>query len=396
MFEIYGGAKTLKQWSKNEKLIVNELPLGSEVHFYNDPNKEDPLLTKVYDMTDESGKTIRVCNIPNILLMEVNKIKAWVPEKIKGLYGKMHTISIAREKYITVEPAEKPADYVYEETELDYCCPGGGVTSWDELEGKPFGIVNELALSLTVVNGDAYAEGVSFCFIEDEAYTFVYEGVEYVPTCTVLDAETIAYGNLTLMGFDAADTGEPFCFVWFDGSISGPVTSPTSGAATLVIKGKVIKSLGADYIGRLTQKNMPLTRVISSDSETFEDDLEALRQTLNLSFAANYSVLPRVMLNVAEGDGNYQYAGEITGVSNGVSSGVNWYYVTTCQAASTRGIPVWVCYRFERGNPANVSKLTRITNTSLTLAGPNATNYFTIKVDASGTITATEVDFETL
>lgn len=126
MFEIYGGAKTLKQWSKNEKLIVNELPLGAEVHFYNNPNEEDPLLTEVYDMTDESGKTIRVCNIPNILLMEANKIKAWVPEKIKGLYGKMHTISIAREKYITVEPAEKPTDYVYEETELDYCCPGGG------------------------------------------------------------------------------------------------------------------------------------------------------------------------------------------------------------------------------------------------------------------------------
>ena len=126
MFEIYGGAKTLKQWSKNEKLIVNELPLGAEVHFYNNPNEEDPLLTEVYDMTDDSGKTIRVCNIPNILLMEANKIKAWVPEKIKGLYGKMHTISIAREKYITVEAAEKPADYVYEETELDYCCPGGG------------------------------------------------------------------------------------------------------------------------------------------------------------------------------------------------------------------------------------------------------------------------------
>lgn len=122
MFEIYGGQKTLKQWSKNHKLVVNELPLGAEVHFYNDVNAEHPLQTGVYDMTDSNGKTIRVCNIPNILLTEANKIKVWVPEKIQGLYGKMHTISIPRTKYITVEPAKKPADYVYEETDLDSDC----------------------------------------------------------------------------------------------------------------------------------------------------------------------------------------------------------------------------------------------------------------------------------
>ena len=186
MFEIYGGAKTLKQWSKNEKLIVNELPLGSEVHFYNNPNEEDPLLTEVYDMTDESGKTIRVCDVPNILLMEANKIKARVPEKIKGLYGKMHTISIAREKYITVEPAEKPTDYVYEETELDYCCPGGGaggVTSWNDLPDRPFGepcLVEKIIFEGQVDCSNTYSDNiVEHTFALGEKYAVVIDGVSY-------------------------------------------------------------------------------------------------------------------------------------------------------------------------------------------------------------------------
>lgn len=119
MFEIYGGQKTLQQWRKNEKLVVNELPLGAEVHFYNDVTEEHSLQTPVYDMTEDSGKTIRVCDIPNVMLTKSSKIKVWVPEKIQGLYGKMHTLSIPRTRYIVVEPAEKPADFVYEETKLD-------------------------------------------------------------------------------------------------------------------------------------------------------------------------------------------------------------------------------------------------------------------------------------
>ena len=118
MFEIYGGQKTLKQWSKNQKLIVNELPLGAEVQFFNKVDEEHPLQTPVYDITVDEV-VIRVCDIPNILLQEANTIKVMVPDRIKGLYGKMHTIAIAREKYIPVEPAERPEDYVYEETELD-------------------------------------------------------------------------------------------------------------------------------------------------------------------------------------------------------------------------------------------------------------------------------------
>lgn len=118
MFEIYGGAQSLKQWDKNQKLIVEKLRVGSEVNFYNDPYDDDPISTAVYEIQN-GDKTYVVCDIPNILLTEAKKFKACVPEVIPGPFGNNYRISGSRERYFEVEPAEKPADYVYEETPLE-------------------------------------------------------------------------------------------------------------------------------------------------------------------------------------------------------------------------------------------------------------------------------------
>lgn len=37
MFKIYGGATKFKQWTQDNKLIMDELPIGADVMFYNDP-----------------------------------------------------------------------------------------------------------------------------------------------------------------------------------------------------------------------------------------------------------------------------------------------------------------------------------------------------------------------
>ena len=126
MFEIYGGKTAFKQWDKNQKLIMGRLPVGAEVHFYNDPFEDDPLMTEIYEMQDETGKTIRVCNVPNILLKTDSKIKACVPEKVRGQYGNLYSVVGPRERIYEVKTAVKPADYVYEETEFSSCCPGSG------------------------------------------------------------------------------------------------------------------------------------------------------------------------------------------------------------------------------------------------------------------------------
>lgn len=111
MFEIYNGTDKFTQWTKDNKLIMNELPVGAEVLFYNDPNEDEPQVAEVYEMQD-GDKTIHVCNIPNILLTRTNKIKVRVPEKVKGLYGNVHKIVGNREKYFEIMATEKPADYI--------------------------------------------------------------------------------------------------------------------------------------------------------------------------------------------------------------------------------------------------------------------------------------------
>ena len=137
MFKIYGGHEKFTQWTKDQKLIMSQLPVGAEVLFYNDPTVDDPLITEVYEMEDETGKTIKVCNVPNIFLMETKTIKVRIPNLIVGRYGIHHKYIGIQTKYFEVEEAEKPSDYVYEETETEGCSgshsgsTSGGVTEDD-------------------------------------------------------------------------------------------------------------------------------------------------------------------------------------------------------------------------------------------------------------------------
>lgn len=119
MFNIYGGHEKFTQWTKDQKLIMSQLPVGAEVLFYNDPTVDDPLITEVYEMEDETGKTIKVCNVPNIFLTETKTIKVRIPNLIIGRYGIHHKYIGIQTKYFEVEAADKPSDYVYEETETE-------------------------------------------------------------------------------------------------------------------------------------------------------------------------------------------------------------------------------------------------------------------------------------
>ena len=133
MFNIYGGAELFKQWTSGQKLIMEKLPVGADVHFYNDPNEDDPLITEAYEFQDEDGNKIIVCDVPNILLTKTLKIKVFVPNPCYGAYGLVRSITGPYEKYFEVEAAEKPEDYVYEETPLKGCgCEHTGGSISDE------------------------------------------------------------------------------------------------------------------------------------------------------------------------------------------------------------------------------------------------------------------------
>lgn len=130
MFKIYGGHEKFTQWTKNQKLIMSQLPVGAEILFYNDPTVDDPLITEVYELEDENGKTIKVCNVPNIFLTETKKIKVRIPNLIIARYGIHHKYVGIQTKYFEVVAAEKPSDYVYEETETEGCnCSNSGSNS---------------------------------------------------------------------------------------------------------------------------------------------------------------------------------------------------------------------------------------------------------------------------
>ena len=104
MFKIYDGREHFWQWDLNQKLIVED-PTINEVHFSNRADS-DSLPVEVYE---ENG--LRVANVPNILLQEDLKIKAYA-------YSVDHT---KHEAWFYVTTKSKPADYVYTETEVkDY------------------------------------------------------------------------------------------------------------------------------------------------------------------------------------------------------------------------------------------------------------------------------------
>ena len=145
MFKIYGGATKFKQWTKDNKLIMDELPIGADVMFYNDPNEDDPLITEVYEIRDEEDNVFRVCDVPNILLTKTEKIKVRIPKVVKGLYGNLYKVAGRNEMIFEVESAEKPEDYVYEKTEMNTIDPSRLPTSVPMIDSAVVGQVPKVA-----------------------------------------------------------------------------------------------------------------------------------------------------------------------------------------------------------------------------------------------------------
>lgn len=132
MFKIYDGREHFWQWDLNQKLIVED-PTINEVHFSNRAD-EDSLPVEVYE---ENG--LRVANVPNILLQEDLKIKAYA-------YSVDHT---KHEDWFYVTTKSKPADYVYTETE---------VKDYNSLLDKMNGKVDKSDILTEVITDEVYTD----------------------------------------------------------------------------------------------------------------------------------------------------------------------------------------------------------------------------------------------
>lgn len=104
MLAIYDGRSHFWQWDSGQRLTVASAS-ACEVHFRN-PDGDAALTVGTYV---HNGKT--VADVPNILLQDNHSIVAWV-------YICIGDECTVKEHSFEVWPRQKPADYVYTETEV--------------------------------------------------------------------------------------------------------------------------------------------------------------------------------------------------------------------------------------------------------------------------------------
>lgn len=105
MLTIHDGRPAFYQWDTGQKLRVNNPGRICEVHYKN-PGEDTALVVSTYTL---DGQT--VADVPNILLQQAGKLTAYV-------YICMGDACTIDKAIFDIKPRQKPADYVYTETEI--------------------------------------------------------------------------------------------------------------------------------------------------------------------------------------------------------------------------------------------------------------------------------------
>lgn len=105
MLKIFDGRACFYQWDTDQKLSVEYAENACHVHF------ENPAGDTTYDVETYTLDGRLVADVPNILLQTAGKIRAW----IYRCAGDECTIETT---IFRVQERQKPADYVYTETEV--------------------------------------------------------------------------------------------------------------------------------------------------------------------------------------------------------------------------------------------------------------------------------------
>ena len=109
MIRIEGNKPTLYQWDLNMRVILTNIPAGTEVHYSNiKDNESESCITAVsysengYVYADIPNKLLQISGIILVYVYIQDEDKAWTEFKTE----------------IIVLPRKKPANYVYTETEV--------------------------------------------------------------------------------------------------------------------------------------------------------------------------------------------------------------------------------------------------------------------------------------
>lgn len=247
MLAIYDGRKAFFQWDSGQKLLVSHEGV-CDVH-YKHPGEDTALVVKTYDL---DGKT--VADVPNILLQEAGTITAYVYICV----GDACTIHKA---IFTVIPRQRPADYVYTETEVKrYDTLVQDIAAMKERvyqDGLPYSEYETVvaldnyecplnqngAMQISVPLAVDYGielYNAHWPFAIGTKLNVVFDGAEYETVCQFGPPGLFA-GNAA--GFGGTDTGEPFAIVFYCqeqgqgtglyGLVSYPV-APTDHTITII------------------------------------------------------------------------------------------------------------------------------------------------------------------
>lgn len=93
----------LTQWDKDQRVVMTDAPEGVKVHFASNMDREGAYVVRPYT---EDGATY--ADIPNIVLTHAGIVNVYIYADGRTIYA----------WHMAVRKREKPADYVYTETEL--------------------------------------------------------------------------------------------------------------------------------------------------------------------------------------------------------------------------------------------------------------------------------------
>lgn len=165
MITIEDGRKRFYQWDLNQRLLIEGYPVGTQVHFASRwAEAESALVVEAYA---ENGRIY--ANIPNSLLQSAGELCVYIyAEAGDQFHTDLRTL-------LTVSARERPADYVYTETE---------VMRWQDLEARVTAAAEAttgaISTALTAAeSADSAAEAASAAkAIADEAVASANEAAE--------------------------------------------------------------------------------------------------------------------------------------------------------------------------------------------------------------------------
>jgi hypothetical protein len=121
MIQLENGKTKLYQWDLNQRLILN-IEVGTQVHFASNRDNVDHALVVLSYIEED----VVYADIPNVMLQAAGIINVYI-YPVDGDEG--HTQHHFK---IRVVEREKPANYIYTETETE----SGGIPTHDQLKNR--------------------------------------------------------------------------------------------------------------------------------------------------------------------------------------------------------------------------------------------------------------------